>query len=277
MRVHEWFTCCNFSNNCCLVAEFLTSITDSVFSRLGRRKSKFLSPPPPTPLLLLVKSVRIGSPFGVDVLPIFDDRWNIPLDRAGIPSAPAEGWHVWRSPKTAEWRLDNGKKSEFSRRKPRTKFSDSFESLSCRLCPLLAAMAADERKLFKNELVAFCGGVCGDDWWLPNISFFTRSSSFSFALISSQCFFSFVFSGVTSFGGIFAISDGSRELRFIFAGKKRSKSQSRSKTASSFSPLDDVSVAAAAVSLSTFYFTVFIQHNWICVFVCGFVQCLLFY
>lgn len=35
---------------------------------------------------------------------------------------------------TAEWRLVNGKKSEFSRRKPRIKFCGNFESDSCLLC-----------------------------------------------------------------------------------------------------------------------------------------------
>lgn len=107
------FTCCSFSNNSCLVAEFLTKITDSVFSRLGLKKSNARCDPVDVGVLLLMvlvlfaggvsfaksrlvdtKSVSMGSPF--DLL-----RWNIALERCGAGFTLMDGFGV-RSPKIAE-------------------------------------------------------------------------------------------------------------------------------------------------------------------------------
>lgn len=251
------FTCCEkmFSSNSCLVAVFRTWITDSVFSRRGRKKSKarpgegvarptvcwaccccssccccsccwsvFLGESSSWSRVL-TKSVRIGSPFDLF-------RWKMALDRCGCAWMAAA---VGRSPKTAECRLDIRKMSEFSRRKPRTKFIDSFESLSCRLWPLsgvlqlllLLLLLLLDRKLFRKAWLALT--------LFAKISLFTRFSSFSL-LKSSSLWSALLF-------GLFEPADVDGVLLPpSLAGKNRSKSQSRSSTASSLSwpfPMDD--------------------------------------
>uniref|UniRef100_A0A1B0AD13 Uncharacterized protein n=1 Tax=Glossina pallidipes TaxID=7398 RepID=A0A1B0AD13_GLOPL len=73
---------------------------------------------------------------------------------------------------TVECRLVRGKKSEFSRRKPRIKFCGNFESDSCRLCVALAlrvkALVTEDLLLFFATLLTpgpLSGwnpfGVCG--------------------------------------------------------------------------------------------------------------------
>lgn len=160
------------------------------------------------------------------------------LDRCGAASAAV----VCRSPKMAEWRFDSGKKSEFSRRKPLTKFSDNLESLSWRLCTLLLSLS---RKLDKNELFGL----------------FTIAGSLGFGTIWTADFSGLVFlTGTGSCrrtslppiganGGVFTSSSGFEfglgrslldwddslhclggEFLFRFFKKNRSISQSRSNT-----------------------------------------------
>lgn len=157
----------------------------------------------------------------------------------------------------------------FSRRKPRTKLSEIFESLSCRLWTLdLAADAAALAlfswlcKFFKNASLRIL---------FANISLLTRSSKFLDVLTSSRrpkpkmpdrLFCTgvaldwvlgwrlpvFILERSSSIGS--RLDDGevsAIELR-AGLGKKRSKSQSRNKTASSPSEVveDDVVVAEFA-------------------------------
>lgn len=284
------FTCCAImlSNNCWRAAVFRIRITDSVFSRRGRRKSKLrpllvaadplaaaavVVPPTlvacnwptslfwgeftilvgaslPNSLPRTTNSVRTGSPL-ITLL-----RWNIALERCGCDIG-ATGF--LSLPRIAECRLDSGKKSEFSRRKPRTKFSESFESLSWRLwlsnccCwrplavlsmhiflltiwPLLGALLA--RKLFMNDWLA-----CE---LFAKMSLFTRSSSLSLwlkVLTLSLSIVLGIFISIAFCRDDWSI-DGSTEFRLALAGKNRSKSQSRRSTASSLSEVVVEEVAA---------------------------------
>lgn len=328
------FTCCAnmFSNRCCRVAEFRTSITDSVFSRRGRNKSKLrpllVAAAPtvddaavtsatanddnadaagrPTSTLRLrwndpvpiTKSVRIGSPFiaaGIRCDADADDdigdacciisscwcwalllRWKMPLERCGCaacdPPASVDCPLVRSPPRMAECRLVSGKKSEFSRRNPRTKLdslavadggaapattaaeeadvvsgngrnvSATLPLLSWRRCPpaWAAELAAEMLALWllarnwsRNDWLAF--------ELLAIISLLMLSSSRSFCVKAEV-------SGrppdvdCASWRAAWpppereCIMAGSTELRLAaLAGKKRSKSQSRSRTASSLS------------------------------------------
>lgn len=164
--------CCTncWANNCCLTAELCKTITDSVFSRRGRKKSKFL------PVKLLVQLVLFGvapvvvaemllvaAAAAADVLVddlllaeslvLFKSFLKMLLrcimalalcaaePKACFCAAVVEDCNcccccccsrlVFIS--TAECRFVRGKKSEFSRRKPRIKFCGNLESDSCRL------------------------------------------------------------------------------------------------------------------------------------------------
>lgn len=274
------------SNKCWRAAVFRIRITDSVFSRRGRKKSKLrpllvaadplvvvdVVPPPlvtwswvtslccggvlptsvvgmslPNSLPRTTNSVSTGSPFTVLL------RWKMALDRWGCDIG-ATGFRSL--PKIAECRLDSGKKSEFSRRKPRTKLRDSFESLSCRLwfsCCCWSPLAVLSWQIFLFTICAWVGALLArklfiNDWFafelFAKMSLFTRSSNRSLWL--NVLSFSIVlgsFISIALWRPDWSI-DGSTEFRLPLAGKNRSKSQSRKSTASSLSEVVVEEVAA---------------------------------
>lgn len=173
----------------------------------------------------------------------------------------------------AECRFDSGKKSEFSRRKPRTKFNDSFESLSWRRCAFAFSMKFDKNEFlddFTSWLLAFephgwdiasfsmrrCSAsttnlFCAFDW----LSIFLLASTTICALCFGLFAAAFACDGCSGRDCDGCGGDIASECGFLarLFEKKRSMSHSSSNTVSASFSVDDDVLAEA----NWFWFSIF--------------------